>query len=1066
MEDTLPVRVRLGDFEVDLRSGEMWNGGRVIRLQEKPLRILQILIEQAGELVPRAEIQRKLWPNHTVVDFEHGINTAIKLLRRALADSALEPKYIETVFGRGYRLLVPVKTVSANDASGDSAENPCNIETVPTRGYRLMVPVERASAGRSSGETVRPVAVPAAPPQLETSLIDKKVSHYRVLEVIGGGGMGLVYRAEDLKLGRQVALKFLPEELAWDSVALQRFEREAQTASSLDHPNICTIHEVEEHENQPFIVMQLLRGETLRDRLASLAAEKKTLPLKELLDIAIQISSGLEAAHAKGIIHRDIKPANIFLTSGGQVKVLDFGLAKAVSNAHEAESDGLQLPIAGRAAAPQPIRSSQPDATLTRLGVAHGTAGYMSPEQVRGDMLDARTDIFSFGLVLYEMATGHRAFGGTTAAGVHDAILNTAPVLVSNLNDNLPPKLVMIIDSALEKERDRRYQTAVEMRASLEALKEAMAPVASSSRPVKKLALTGVLTFVVVTMAAGIWWRRRPLAQLAFQTYQIEAVTSAGNVQFADISPDGRYLAYTDEESTKESLWVQQVNTRNTVRVVGPTSQALAGVRFTPDSKALYYIEEIEEEDHEEEDHFGIYRVPLMGGSPEKLVRNVEYYGEVELSPDGQHILFSRSLGADKHYIFTAKSDGSDEKRIFASKDLIAKTAWAPDGQTIAFATDHAGTGLFDGLTVLSKDGEARDLLRHTLLIHGLTWLPDQSGLIVVGRPFDQENSALWVLSYPEGRLRRLSNDLADYRGVSLGRMGDRLVTVQKQMDCWLWIAPAGNPSQASPLREGAGKKDGIRGVAWLPDGRLVYGNGDVKSELWLVDRDGTHRRQLTHTNNRASFPTANPAGTEIAFAREDPKTNIWNIWITDSSGSTMRQATSLSSSAWKPEISPDGKWMTYFTIEGVWKMPLGAGKPIHVEQSSDYATISPDGRWIAFPTWDANEKAGKLKIVAADNKEPPRFLPFMNEWQVPISTDILWPAIRWTADGKFITYVRTRNGVSNIWAQPTDGGPAQQLTNFTSMIIWSHDWSRDGKYLVMARGNFSRDAVMLTDIR
>ncbi len=332
MRDTLPDRVRLGDFEVDLRVGEVRSGDQSVRLQEKSLRVLQILLEHGGELVSRDEIQRKLWPDDTIVDFENGINTAIKKLRQALDDSPEAPRWIETIPRRGYRLAAAIEWVGEEDCSGEVS-------------------------GGADGTAARL--------QPEPGLIGKKVSHYRVLEVIGGGGMGMVYKAEDLKLGRHVALKFLPPEMASDPVALQRFEREARAASSLDHPNICTIHEVEEHDGQPFIVMQLLQGETLRDRLAALASVQSKLPLDQLLNMAIQICEGLQAAHAKGIVHRDIKPANIFLTKSGQVKILDFGLAKrveqvsAVSPAKEKEDDELKGRGFSRAIAASAFEASE-----------------------------------------------------------------------------------------------------------------------------------------------------------------------------------------------------------------------------------------------------------------------------------------------------------------------------------------------------------------------------------------------------------------------------------------------------------------------------------------------------------------------------------------------------------------------------------------------------------------------------------------------------------------------------------------------------------------------------------
>src|ERR1700735_2926877 len=292
---TLPSgRVRFGAFELDLSTGELRSiqapdSENKVLLREQVFQVLRMLLEREGKMVTREEIKGRLWPKDTVVDFDHGINATIKALRRCLGDSADNPRYIETLARRGYRLM-------------------------PTIEYL------ESALGTAPGE------VTAQAPLQSSSLTGKKVSHYRVLDVIGGGGMGMVFKAEGLKLGRLVALKFLPEEFAGDAVALKRFEREAQTASALNHPNICTIHEIEEHEGQPFIAMELLQGDNLRDRLS--ASKQKPLPLRELLEISTQICDGLHAAHDKGIIHRDIKPANIFLCKSGTVKILDFGLAK------------------------------------------------------------------------------------------------------------------------------------------------------------------------------------------------------------------------------------------------------------------------------------------------------------------------------------------------------------------------------------------------------------------------------------------------------------------------------------------------------------------------------------------------------------------------------------------------------------------------------------------------------------------------------------------------------------------------------------------------------------------
>src|SRR6266853_2258938 len=436
MAESLEGRVRLGGFEINLRSGELWpvgavNGYGKLLLREQPFQVLRMLIDRGGKMVTREEIRKKLWPNDTVVDFDHGINMAIGVLRRALGDSADNPQYIETLARRGYRLLV----------------TPERLETTT--------------------ETVRGGA--ASPQRLPVlgGLVGKKVSHYRVLEVIGGGGMGMVYKAEDLKLGRQVALKFLPEELASDPVALKRFEREAQTASALNHPNICTIYEIEEHGGEPFIVMELLEGDTLRNRMA--ASEPKTIPVLELLDIATQVSNGLQVAHDKDIIHRDIKPANIFLTKQGAVKILDFGLAKLAAREDVAGRDPAEALLERRPSTCEKnaARADQIYTSLTRPGTTAGTAGYMSPEQVRKEKLDSRTDLFSFGMVLYEMAVGRRAFEGETVAEIHDAILNQTAAPAHDVNSAVPRALDAVIAKALEKDRSRRYQSAAEMREDL-----------------------------------------------------------------------------------------------------------------------------------------------------------------------------------------------------------------------------------------------------------------------------------------------------------------------------------------------------------------------------------------------------------------------------------------------------------------------------------------------------------------------------------------------------------------------------------------------------------------------
>jgi serine/threonine protein kinase len=879
------------------------------------------------------------------------------------------------------------------------------------------------------------------------------IGSYEVISFLSRGGMGEVYLAEDKRLGRKVALKLLPATFTTNDDRLRRFEQEARAASALNHPNIITIYEIRQAAGSHVIATEYVEGETLRQRLV-----RAPLTLSETLNIAIQVADALAAAHKAGIIHRDIKPENIMLRPDGYVKVLDFGLAKLseqASPAVAAEAPTIQV--------------------RTGSGVVIGTAGYMSPEQARGLSVDHRSDIFSLGAVIYEMVTRRKPFEGETPSDTLAAILKTEPPPLPRVVPGVPPELARIVNKSLRKDREERYQVVKDLWLDLKALKQELEFQKSASvetrRPRFGAALALLAVLLVVSAASfGVYkWFHREMPVERFWDVQLTRLTNSGNAIDATISPDGKYIVYVLSDRSSQSLYIRQVSTANDKLIIPPARVGFYGISFSPDGNEIYYIVKVNL------DAGTLYRIPALGGTPVKVLEKID--SAVSFSPDGQQFVFVRGNypNTGETALVIANIDGSGERNLVVKKNperfspiFFTGPSWSPDGKLIAASVIMiGGRSKVFGFSV--ADGVQKDLTTESWVYSArVQWLPDMSGLLVVAGD-NPITAMIWHISYPDGRVRRVTNDLNAYRAMGLTQDGKKFTTIQAQGLVNLWVVPEGDTTKEVRLPTGnVASFFSLTGsnVSWTPDGRIVYvSNESGTADIWITDPDGNNRKQLTANKTVNVSPVVTADGRYIVFVlwREGKK----NIWRMSLDGTNPVQLTSgLADSL--PTLSPDSRWVVYTALDGVqptlWRVAIDGGVPTKVtDHVATTSIVSPDGRSIAFTYPESSDPfapPNRIAVIPFEGGPPTR------TFTVPQSGTGLTTIHWWTHDGKSILYTATTNNVTNIWSLPLDGGPPKQVTDFKDMLLTGFAWSHDGKQLACTRGALMRDAILVTDLK
>lgn len=864
--------------------------------------------------------------------------------------------------------------------------------------------------------------------------------------------MGEVYRARDPRLNRSVALKILPAGARLDAERRERFAREAQTIAALNHPGIVTIYSIEEDAGTTFLTMELVEGRPLSELLA-----KGALPLARLARIGVDIADAIAAAHQKGITHRDLKPANIMIGDGDQadrIKVLDFGLAK--------------LEEAARASGQADIAT----ALQTGEGRILGTVAYMSPEQAEGKAVDARSDLFSLGIILYEMATGRRPFTGETSVSILASIVKDTPASVSELNPALPRDFARIVRRALAKDPEARYQTAKdlrndlrELRASLESGELTVDAAANgpgahrrSVRMWQALAMVAVLSAIVAS--ALLIRRAAPPAAPTVPATAMTRLTSGVTAGRAVLSPDGKFVAYVQTSAEgRDSVWVRQIATGSNVQIVAEDPDVgFDGLTVTPDGAFVDVLKLPLGQ------RAGLWRVPLLGGPARKIVDEAE--SAPGWSPDGRHMAYvTRVPSGTERSVVVADPDGGNA-RVVATRTLPlryptvaiqsrpdVRPVWTPDGRAIIVAAMDERTGNRAEFVSVDVATGAETPLPAPATANGadlgLSLAMGADGASVLATVSPEPHGPLQIarLRLADGATTWLTADLAEYE--SINRAGDTLVATRTEVRKRLSIGDAAGREFRAVGSEQLMPERGDSRVTWADATRVLYAAPlPGGSGVWSTDVHSGSSQLLVRGDVFRVVETAD--GGTIIYDLDR------GAWRAASDGTHPTRLPHVMGASFA--VAPDGSALFYLSgqsgLQTAWKTDLAGNAPhqfVDVQVRAEGIAVSPDSRWVALLT--AGPGRAETLVLPAAGGAPVRHLP-------PAPS----PGLEWTPDGQALAYRDA--SLTNLWIQPIDGSPARPLTHFTDQSIFAFGWSPDGKQLALWRGARSSDIVLLKNIK